>query len=182
MTSGKVKLILVLISLRSIWPKWHFKPHWVFQVNNKCHSEIKLHRIINLISQCACVLLILLKNTQYRNIRFASIKLALIKSYHLHTSNRILLRLGKLSQWNRHEAEWLFKAVWDLKQVWVHFGVKISLRCKVAFTWVQAKWNSLRCTFHFSQFARSSQWVFHVNCFFISPSYQLQPNLVSELL
>ena len=36
---------------------------------------------------------------------------------------------------------------------------KISLRCKVtsllAFTWVQLKWNSLLCDFHFGQFERS---------------------------
>ena len=36
---------------------------------------------------------------------------------------------------------------------------KISLRCEVTslsvFTWLRAKWNSLRCKFHFGQFDRS---------------------------
>ena len=41
----------------------------------------------------------------------------------------------------------------------ISLWVKTSLRCKVtslsAFTWLPAKWNSLRCKFHFGQFDRS---------------------------
>ena len=42
------------------------------------------------------------KNNQYRNICFASVKVALIKRYHLHMCNRVLLWFGKLPQWNLH--------------------------------------------------------------------------------
>ena len=42
------------------------------------------------------------KNSQYRNICFASAKLALIKSYHLRMCNRDLLWSWKLPQWNRY--------------------------------------------------------------------------------
>ena len=36
MTSGRVKVTSVQISLHSNWPKWNFKPQWVFHVNSKC--------------------------------------------------------------------------------------------------------------------------------------------------
>ena len=36
MTLGGVKLTSVQIWLRWNWPKWNFKPQWVFHVNSKC--------------------------------------------------------------------------------------------------------------------------------------------------
>ena len=36
MTSAWMKLSSVQILLRWNWPKWNFKPHWVFYVNSKC--------------------------------------------------------------------------------------------------------------------------------------------------
>ena len=42
MTSGIVKLTSVQISLRSNWPKWNFKPQWVFHVNSKCPQRNKV--------------------------------------------------------------------------------------------------------------------------------------------
>ena len=56
MTSGGVNFTLVQISLRSNWPKWNFKPQWVFRVNAR--SEIKLRRIIEIANQCACTLIL----------------------------------------------------------------------------------------------------------------------------
>ena len=42
------------------------------------------------------------KSNQYRNNCYPSIKLALIKRYHLHMCNRVLLWFEKLPQWNFH--------------------------------------------------------------------------------
>ena len=88
MTSGGVKLTSVQISLRSNWPKWNFKPQWVFHVNIKCPQWN--------------VLLLLFKKQPIVQHLFC-IKFALIKRYHLHMCNRVLLLFGKLPQWNLHE-------------------------------------------------------------------------------
>ena len=48
---------------------------------------------------------------------------------------------------------------WTQTGLRFYFKSKISLRCNVtsllAFTWIQAKWNSLRRKFHFGQFDQS---------------------------
>ena len=48
-------------------------------------------------SSCYCLI-----NNHQHNICFALIKFALIKRYHLHMCNRVLLLFGKLQQWNIH--------------------------------------------------------------------------------
>ena len=112
---------------------WNFKSTWVFLVNSRCPQWN--------------VLLLLLKK-QCRSICFVSIKLALIKSYHLRMGNRMLLWSWKLPQRNRHVngtsfesglrsqgwPQWdchvngqLFQAVWGFKPVWLHFGSHVNV-------------------------------------------------------
>ena len=45
MTSDEVRLTSVQISLWSIWPKWNFKPQWVFHVKSKMHAMKSLKLI-----------------------------------------------------------------------------------------------------------------------------------------
>ena len=103
MSPGEVKLTSVQILLRSYWPKWNFKPHWVFHVNSQCRQWNKV--VQNHFSQLTSTHVLCLcywKNNHERNTWFALIKLALIKNYHLRMCIRILLWIGKLALWNRH--------------------------------------------------------------------------------
>ena len=68
-----------------------------------------------------------LNNNQYRNIRFAQIKHALIKSYHLRVSNTILLWFGKLTQWNHHVNGTNFQIGLSFKPVKVHFRSHVNV-------------------------------------------------------
>ena len=49
------------------------------------------------------------KNNKYCSICFAWIKVALIKRYHLHMYNRVLLWFGKFLQWNLHVNRTIFE-------------------------------------------------------------------------
>ena len=65
------------------------------------------------------------EKNQYRNIYFASIKLALHKCYHLRMCNRVLLWFRGQSLWNHHVSGTIFES--GLRsQVWPQWNCHVN--------------------------------------------------------
>ena len=90
------------------------------------------------------------KNNQCRNICFASVKLALIKSYHLRMCYRILLWFEKWQQWNRYvngtifesnlrSRDWQWKLQWNCHVNRTNFQGTVRLETGLSSLWVYCK-------------------------------------------
>ena len=75
------------------------------------------------------------------------IKLALIKSYHLHMCIRILLWFGKIPQWNRHENGTIFEggvrsqgwSYWNCHVNGTTFQSGVRFQTGLSSLWVSCK-------------------------------------------
>ena len=81
------------------------------------------------------------KSNQYHDICFASINFALIKRYHLHICNRVLLWFGKLAQWNLHVNGTTFQS--DLRCQTGLSSLRVSCKRILCSKWICRILNSL---------------------------------------
>ena len=79
------------------------------------------------------------KTTNIKTPVFALIKIALIRIYHLHMCNRVMLLLGKLPQWNRDVNETIFQE--DLRSQTGLISLRVSRKCTL---WLKFQQNRIK--------------------------------------